>query len=298
MVRQIFLLQWLRHHNSSFPLGVTTPVVSCTGFFAASLQQFISTGRCHTCCLLHRIFRAHHHVAERVPLCTALRIIMRSALSQEGALVCFGRNTEGQTDVPALPAHEYWVRVRSGGHFTCGTSSAGAIKCWGCRADAPPNSVDPDGCKFGRGQTLVAHRKNVTLNGSTLQSGAYSSCAITTRDGPDNIACWGGVETAPGGFTWTAVAPGRYAWCGLTTASSIICWGMRGMCIEKQPPSPMWSELSGHCDLTQAAIPPAPPRSPWKLLASGGWHACAIASGGELLCWGADDTNQTRVPTK
>ena len=72
-------------------------------------------------------------------------------------LVCFGRNTEGQTDVPALPADEHWVRVRSGGHFTCATTSSGAIKCWGCRADAPPNPVDPDGCKFGRGQTLVPH---------------------------------------------------------------------------------------------------------------------------------------------
>jgi hypothetical protein len=217
-------------------------------------------------------------------------------------LVCFGRNTEGQTDVPALPADEHWVRVRSGGHFTCATTSSGAIKCWGCRADAPPNPVDPDGCKFGRGQTLVPHGQSTgDLNGTTLQSGAYSSCALTTSDGPDNIACWGGVETAPRGHTWSAVAPGRYAWCGLTSApsqSSIICWGMRGMCREKQPPTPVWPGLSGHCDLAQAAIPSAPPGSAWELLASGGWHACASARGGELRCWGADDTNQTRVPTK
>jgi hypothetical protein len=69
------------------------------------------------------------------------------------------------------------------------------------------------------------------------------------------------------------------------------------MCIEKQPPSPVWQGKSGHCDLAQAAIPPVPPNSTWKFVASGGWHACAITSAGELRCWGADDTNQTRVPT-
>ena len=144
--------------------------------------------------------------------------------------------------------------MRAGGHFTCGTTSKGVIKCWGCRADAPPNSVDPDGCKFGRGQTLVpagdAGRGSNALNGTTVQSGAYSACALTDAIS-DNIACWGGVDPPPQGFAWAAVAPGRYAWCGLTRSASIICWGMRGMCIEKQPPSSTWRYNSGHCDLAQ-----------------------------------------------
>jgi hypothetical protein len=233
---------------------------------AAASSAWVSTGRYHTC-----------------------------ALSASGGLSCWGRNSEGQTTVPELPQGERWLRVRAGGHFTCGTSSAGAVHCWGCRADAPPNSVDKHGCKFGRGQTLVPRARG-PLNGSTLEAGAYSACALAAAGGADNIRCWGGVDAPPAGFAWAAVAPGRYAWCGLTKAGAIVCWGMRGLCIEKQPPSGTWRGLAGHCDLQQAAIPAHAAGSAWRTVASGGWHACALAESGELRCWGAADTNQTHVP--
>ena len=230
---------------------------------AVSTSSWVSTGRYHTC-----------------------------ALSTVGAIRCWGRNSESQTTVPPLPANESWVRVRAGGHFTCGTSSAGAVHCWGCRADAPPNPTDPHGCKFGRGQTIVPDG----LAGSTLESGAYSSCALTAHAGADNIACWGGVDAPPEGMRWSLVAPGRYAWCGLTEAGTLVCWGMRGMCIEKQPPSPATPGKIGHCDLLQAALPAPVPGSRWVDMASGGWHACVLAKNGELRCFGSNDANQTRVP--
>ena len=191
------------------------------------------------------------------------------------------------------PGVTRWATVTAGAFASCGASEDGRLLCWGC------NYVN--GCKFPHGQSDVP--EGVSLNASSIATGAYSSCALTTAQSrtttelltADNLACWGtdvnGEISPPVGFAWQSVSPGRYGSCGIAQGGLLLCWGMRGICMEQYERS-----YHGHCNLNQSAMPIARGRR-WSAVSAGAWHACAIDNVSGLWCWGSNNSGQTTVPS-
>jgi alpha-tubulin suppressor-like RCC1 family protein len=82
--------------------------------------------------------------------------------------------------------------------------------------------------------------------------------------------------------TWSAVAAGESATCGITTAGLLYCWGVNG------------SGQLGTGDTTYRYEPTQLPGSVvWSAVAMGQTHTCAIkAADSTLWCWGSNGEGQ------
>jgi alpha-tubulin suppressor-like RCC1 family protein len=91
--------------------------------------------------------------------------------------------------------------------------------------------------------------------------------------------------------TYTKVALGAAFGCGLTTASTVYCWGGDGE-----------GELGdGGTDLSvqtpvRANIPYSP-SNPVIDIEAGAYHACALLQNGAVYCWGRNDRGQLGIGT-
>ena len=99
---------------------------------------------------------------------------------------------------------------------------------------------------------------------SSVSAGRAHSCGITTDS---TVACWGtarsGQATPPTG-TFTAVSAGSYHSCGVRTDSTVACWGNNG---------------SGQA---------TPPTGTFTSMSAGYAHSCGIKADRTVACWGAD----------
>ena len=228
------------------------------------------------------------------------------------SMICWGSASDGGA-VMHPPSGIRWARVTAGAFASCGASEDGQVLCWGCNYT--------NGCKFPHGQSDVP--RGVALNASSIATGAYSSCALISAQpsAADNLACWGtdvnGEISFPAGFVWEAVSSGRYGSCGIAQGGLLLCWGIRGVCMEEYERS-----YQGHCNLTQSTIPIAKGRR-WVAVSAGSWHACAIDGAARLgprlsssptfamlssvsvllvlgaaglWCWGSNNSGQSAVP--
>ena len=205
------------------------------------------------------------------------------------SMMCWGSAADGGAVMHPPAGIKRWASVTAGAFASCGATEDGRVECWGCSYT--------DGCKFPHGQSDPP--KSVALNASSVATGAYSSCALRQQPSPsatDNLACWGtdvnGEISFPAGFVWQAVSPGRYGSCGIARGGLLLCWAMRGICMEEYERT-----YSGHCNLNQSAMPIAQGRR-WASVSAGSWHACAIDDAAGLWCWGSNSSGQAAVPVK
>jgi hypothetical protein len=204
------------------------------------------------------------------------------------SMLCWGAAADGGGVMHPPTAVRRWATVTAGAFASCGASEDdGRVFCWGCNFT--------DGCKFAHGQSDVP--SHVMLDASSVATGAYSSCALTNSSSSENnLACWGtdvnGEISFPAGFIWEMVSPGRYGSCGIAQGGRLLCWGMRGICMEEYERS-----YSGHCDLNQSTMPYGYPSMRWLTVSAGSWHACAIDAKARLWCWGSNSSGQTTIPT-
>ena len=123
----------------------------------------------------------------------------------DGAVLCFGRNLEGQLGdgtvtsrhTPAIVAGVSVVtggaasRLAAGAHHTCAVTGGGALYCWG----GGERGQVGDGAAAGTPRT----RPSVVLaaDASFVIAGALHSCAIVTpaTDKPA-ASCWGANQDA------------------------------------------------------------------------------------------------------
>ncbi len=165
----------------------------------------------------------------------------------------------------------------------CELNSGGQALCWG---DNRRGQVG-DGTTTNRTQpTAVSGGANFT---SIAKGAADHACGLIAGE---QAICWGansfgqlgdGSTTdrttpvvAANGFTFTKLAVGPYTTCGLTPVGSIVCWG--------------WSSFGLFGDDDRGTIRPptfvAPGEFIYSDIALGGFHACALESGGAAQCWG------------
>lgn len=212
------------------------------------------------------------------------------ALLGNGAVQCWGNNTDGQlgdgtglqrlTPVSVQGLSAGVVDVRAGDNHTCAITNTGATQCWGKNAAG----------QLGNGTASPAFSP---VNVSGLDSGvvwvegaARHSCALTGLGG---VKCWGDNTDGQLGNGGTAasltpidvsglssgiaaVAARGASSCALTPAGVALCWGANNTATTPQN----IAGLAG--GINEIGI--------------GNGYYCALTKSSAMLCWGSNTTGQ------
>jgi alpha-tubulin suppressor-like RCC1 family protein len=214
------------------------------------------------------------------------------ALTSAGAVKCWGRNLRGQlgdgttadrTTPVAVSGLGSGIAVISAGYeHTCALTTGGGVKCWGANSG-----------QLGDG-TWMDSSTPVGVSGlgsgvAAISAGYDHTCALTTGGG---VKCWGvnygelgdgtyfdsniPVDVIGLGSGVAAISGGTHHTCALTTAGSALCWGAN-----------FYGEI-GDGTTTPRATPVGVSSlgSDVAAISSGGYHTCAIKTGGAIKCWG------------
>ena len=213
------------------------------------------------------------------------------ALQQDGRVLCWGANGDGQLNVP--PGMRF-RQIASGYRFSCGIQTNGQIFCWG------RNSHHQTEVPYG---TFTA-----------LDAGWDHACAL----GRDGATCWGwdanGRATAPPGVLFKAIGAGAEHSCGLTVNGDLVCWGKndsvdrpaRGRadfltgpfqalsvgvahtCVLRYDGTPLCQgdNSAGQSDIPAKAL---------TQISAGGDRTCGVLPDGSLECWGGSSGDERDV---
>lgn len=191
----------------------------------------------------------------------------------DGSVWCWGSNAHGQVGVVsssdtfstpsrvgglAAPA----VAIAAGGYHTCALLVDRKVACWGLNDDGQVDSSNMGGdVKTPRTVPVIAGAKAIT-------AGAYHSCALLVNN---TVQCWGynrdgelGVGSPdPDGFDPHGLGAGPVTFFADSVSGSVIrIAGSVGA-----------GTLAGNIQL-------------------GGFHSCALHSGGQVNCWGFGQDGQ------
>ncbi len=217
-----------------------------------------------------------------------------------GGLKCWGSNQFGQLGDNSTTQRTAPVAVNgletgaadvaTGQNHTCALTTGDGMKCWGT------NYIG----QLGDG-TTAQRNAPVDVSGlvsgvAAIATGANHSCAVLVGG---DVKCWGWNDygqVGDGTVTrrWTAVdvtglasgvaaiATGGFHSCALTNGGGVKCWGSNefgqlGDGTQTQRPAPV--NVSG---LGSGVV----------AIATGGYHTCALTSGGGMKCWGTNSSGQ------
>jgi alpha-tubulin suppressor-like RCC1 family protein len=217
----------------------------------------------------------------------------------DGAIACWGDNTDGQTTAPVGT----FASVVAGDRHSCALSADGTVTCWGrngawntttlassqWRQLAPgPNgaicALPANGglavCIRGAGgsgtQYSVFQFRNIT-HGVNTDQGSAAICGVSLFASASGY-CMVGFDAAHANALfagpWQRLESGLNHQCGQKADGSIECWG----------------------DNAQSQTTNVPTGSVRTF--SVGWnHACAIKGDGTLACWGSNLNGQAMPPS-
>ncbi|MGD2216952.1 MAG: Ig-like domain-containing protein [Gemmatimonadales bacterium] len=228
-------------------------------------------------------------------------------LKATGAAYCWGNNDSGQLgdgsttnrDTPVLvPVGRAFVSLTVGYFHTCGLTTGGAAFCWGGNWNGQLGAQSFETCD-GWDCSTVPMLVSGGQEFVSLAAGAAHTCGITADE---SAYCWGaneagelgiGIisdvseafytpEVVEGGHTYVSIVAAYSYTCGLTSGGQAYCWGVNNrlqLGIGTNTglvPTPT-AVVGGHVFATITA----------------GWnHACALTSGGDMYCWGANGDGQ------
>lgn len=234
------------------------------------------------------------------------------ALLAAPGVVCWGDNANGEIgSSPGSPAYtaspssvldlagQSAQAVGTGVDHSCALA-AGEVWCWGNNAygqlgrggAAGGNQAVP-----ARTAALPAGRPAIDL-----AVGGYHACAILDDR---RVACWGNdglgqvgdggssasavtspqLVALPTGRVAAAITAGEYHSCAVLDDGSVSCWGGNGSGQLGIGPAPS--------SLTTPSAPVAMPGGLQAIrIAAGDGHTCAVLSGSDVSCWGADGSGQ------
>jgi len=190
-----------------------------------------------------------------------------------------------EEDAGALPA---FVTIASFGH-TCVAGEEG-IFCWGRNRDGQL------GVAAANREAPAAPVAVGLQRYAQVCAGEQHSCAMRT-DGI--VECWGNNErgqlglgdtvarsepTAIASRSFRSIACGGHISCGVAADQSVLCWG------ENAEGALGQGDDFGSPDLLAPASISAP--GSFSQVSVGQGHACAVAEGGELYCWGRNTGGQ------
>jgi hypothetical protein len=217
------------------------------------------------------------------------------AVTLSGGVKCWGSNQYGQigdgttddrhTPVPVVGLQSGVVAVAVGASHSCALTAAGDVKCWGS------NQYGQVGDSTTTDRTTpVAVIGLVGVPSAIASGGRDHTCVLTSAGGAQ---CWGlndhgqlgdGTTTNRGTLVpvlglasgVAAVAARGQHTCAIAFGGDVFCWGWNG------------NGQLGDDTTTDHATPVAVSGLPGNAvaIATGGSHSCAVATTGQLYCWG------------
>lgn len=197
------------------------------------------------------------------------------------AALLLGADTARATPAGALTA---------GGNHTCALDLYGRVRCWGANGDG----------ELGNGATQHSSVPVAVLGLPTgitaVDAGSRHTCAIAPGGAP---LCWGynqhgqlgngssassSVPVAVSGLASgvARVGAGGSHTCALTSGGGVLCWGLNSSG-QLGSPVPL---------LSNVPVPVTGLASGVAAIATGGFHTCALTTGGAVLCWGFNEDGQ------
>jgi alpha-tubulin suppressor-like RCC1 family protein len=177
------------------------------------------------------------------------------ATRKDGALWCWGSNTDGQlgtgsrTNVTrphqvTTPGVTGWASVSAGENHTCAVRADATLWCWGANFHG----------QLGTGST-------------------------TGNDVPQQV-------TSPAADGWASVSAGGQDTCALRSDGTLWCWGasINGAL-----------GLGTTTDQNLPQQVTAPATTGWASVSVGGGHTCAIRADATLWCWGSNFQGQVGI---
>ena len=150
--------------------------------------------------------------------------------------------------------------ISSGSLHSCGVRLDGTVGCFGSN---------------GRGQSTPPEGEFLSVS-----AGGAHTCGVKAQG---TVVCWGSatVPSPPPGNNFKSVSSGDNHSCGVTPLddngqSSVICW----------------SEVGGAKTGDIFYSTRSRPYTIAESVNSGGNHNCAVDSGGNMRCWGSNDSGQ------
>ncbi|MEK7285742.1 MAG: Ig-like domain-containing protein [Nitrospirota bacterium] len=221
---------------------------------------------------------------------------------QSGVIKCWGDNQFGQlgngstsasSTIPVSTHNSVWPSdaIDAGDFHTCALRPNGNVFCWG----------DNRFGQLGNNSTATSTTPVMvpSFAAKSISAGGGHTCAIRSLD--NSVACWGNnssgqlgnnttaTSTAPvfpGGLPAIAVSAGGAHTCALLTNDTVSCWG---------------DNRSGQLGLgnsTSTIIRSLVPVSvdlgvdKAKSILTGGLHTCVQLIGGNMKCWGDNNSGQ------
>ncbi len=221
------------------------------------------------------------------------------ALRNDGALLCWGRNEDGELGIGSTsePMPNPTVIALAGDARadrldaemqTCIIDTEGGVQCWGgnnLRQTVPSSTTTPivDPTPLDLPDAVVQ-----------LRAGTESSCAITAAG---VLLCWGDAEFGElgGGI---GAGPGPIAFAGEVGEIADVGVGREHTCVLAEGDVHCWGSNAlgqlGAAMPTQSDAPLRVPLSgPARALGVGRHHGCALLDDDAIECWGANDVAQT-----
>ena len=219
------------------------------------------------------------------------------AITALGGAMCWGNNSGGRlgdnstinkhVPTPVSGLSTGVVEISAGVNHTCARTSTGEVFCWGFNGNG----------KVGEGMTGSITMVPTQVHGldagvTAISAGPGHTCAITSTGG---VMCWGGngygqlgdgstneknVPTPVSGLgtAVTKIAAGDSHTCAVTVAGGVLCWG-RGA----------FGQLGNNLG-TDSLVPTPVTGLDTGVIAisSDDNHTCALTTGVEAMCWGAN----------
>ena len=241
------------------------------------------------------------------------------ALKPNGQVACWGRGSYGRlgnggvtssltpVDVHAsssdTSALSGIVAISSGSFHTCALTTGGNVKCWGYGGHGQLGNGGTDNNSTPV-DVQTSSSDSAALSGIVAISSGYAyTCAVTTGG---NVKCWGdgGFGQLGNGGTANSSTPvdvhasssdssalsdidavslGYYHTCAVTTGDNVVCWGHAGHgqlgnggATDSLTPVDVHASSTDNSALSGIAA-----------IDAGGYHTCAVTTGGNVVCWGA-----------
>jgi alpha-tubulin suppressor-like RCC1 family protein len=178
-------------------------------------------------------------------------------LKQDGSVAAWGLNNHGQCNVPE--PNSGFIAIAGGQYHSLGLKEDGSIVAWGYNADGECNVPEPN-------EDFIA-----------ISCGGYHSLALK-QDG--SIVAWGnnndGECNVPEPNTgFSSIAGGFYHSLALKQDGSIVAWGDNGVGQLNEPS----------------------PNTGFTAISAGGGHSLGLKQDGSIVAWGDNSWGQCTVPS-
>lgn len=222
------------------------------------------------------------------------------ALTQSGAVKCWGYNPSGQlgdgtnkqSNIPVnVTGLSSGIKSISAGELhTCAVTQSGAAICWGNNL----NGQLGDGTNIYRNTPVRVFGLSSGI--ADIAAGKEHTCAITNNGA---VKCWGNngrgqlgdgrgsyrnapVDVSGLSSGVTVIAAGSDRTCAITNSGAVKCWGSNNYVHLEYGPG---SDRS-----TPGDVPGF--NSKVIAIASGKEHTCALTDSGAVKCWGNNASGQ------